>query len=100
MTKRITAHLTIQYVPLPADKYFAYVEGMRLLAEIMLARKQSHPAEDGSEPGCSPQPGQIHPWAGVTNPPDSPFEAPAGQTSSALLAETTTSGSTNHCSAG
>jgi hypothetical protein len=43
MTKRITAHLTVEYVPLPADKYFAYVEGMRLLAE-MLAGKQSHPA--------------------------------------------------------
>jgi hypothetical protein len=89
MTKRITAHLTVKYVPLPADKYFTYVEGMRLLAE-MLAGKQSHPAEDGFEPGCSPQPGQVHPWAGSDEPADSPSQEPAGQTSSVLLAETTT----------
>ena len=85
MTKRITAHLTVEYVPLPADKYFAYVEGMWLLAE-MLAGKQSPPAQDGSEPGCSPQPGQVHPGA-CGDTPDSPFEVPAGQTSSALLAK-------------
>ena len=97
MTKRITAHLKIEYVPLPADKYFAYVEGMRLLAE-MLAGKQSLSAEDGSE-GGSPLPHQVHPWAGMANLPTS-FEEPAGAPSPSLQAETTTSGSTNHCSAG
>lgn len=59
----------------------------------------SYPAQGGSVPGCPPQPGQVHPEAGVTNPPIL-LVAPAGATSSSLQAKTITDGSANHCSAG
>jgi hypothetical protein len=91
MTKRITAHLTIEYIQLPADKYIAYVEGMRLLAEMMLAGKQSSPAEEGSleEGSLTMFPQEILPQAGVANLPTF-FEEPAGAPSPSLQAETIT----------
>jgi hypothetical protein len=99
MTKQITVHFDICYVPLPAEKRFAYNEAHRLLHELMLkawlARKpeESLPAEDGSpDEGRHADLPQLEapPGAGVTTPPDSPFAAPAGVTSSPLQAQTTT----------
>ena len=95
MTKRITAHLTIQLVPLPPEKFFAYREAMRMLLEPLFACKRdadnpSYPAQgesgEGSHAGL---PVQIHPGAGVTTPSDSPYRAPAGITSLSLQAKTT-----------
>lgn len=98
MTKRITAHLTIAYVPLPADKVFAYFEAHRILHELavkaMLARKHDEadlgslpPAQAGSPVRVLPPPQlEALPRAGVTNPPD-PSQAPAGASSPSLQAE-------------
>lgn len=90
MPKRITAHLEIQYTPLPAERIAAYWESHRILHELaMFACKQSHPAQGGSVPGCPPQPGQVHPEADATNPLIL-LNAPAGAVSSSLQAKTTT----------
>ena len=108
MTKQITVHFDICYVPLPAEKRFAYNEAHRLLHELMLkawlARKpeegshtglprpESHLAQDGSpEEGrltCLPQL-EAPPGAGVTTPSDPPFEKPAERSSPFLQAQTT-----------
>lgn len=108
MTKRITVHLTIAYVPLPPEKRFAYNEAHRLLHELMLKAWLARKPEEGSHTGLPqpeegtglPQPeslpalGDAHAGAprqeaGVTTPPIL-LEKPAGVTSSPLQAQTTT----------
>ena len=75
----------------PTD--LAYKNALAVLARWII--EASFPAQDGSEPGCPPQPGQVHPEAGTANPLRGDLclhspQTPAGPTSSALLAETTT----------
>jgi len=98
MTKKITVHFDICYVPLPAEKRFAYNEAHRLLHKLMLkawlARKpeESLPAEDGSpDEGRHADLPQLEapPGAGITDPPIL-LEKPAGGSSPSLQAQTTT----------
>jgi hypothetical protein len=41
MTKRITAELTVAYTPLPPDKIYSYMEGIRILAELLIKANQA-----------------------------------------------------------
>src|SRR3972149_1800372 len=88
----------------PTD--LAYKNALAVLARWII--EASFPAQGGSEPGCPPQPGQVHPEAGTANPlsgeqgastclyRQSP-QTPAGPTPSALRAETITgNGRKNH----
>lgn len=68
----------------------AYQNALAIMAKWLIEAAMSLPAQGGSAPGCCPQPGQVHPEAGVTNPPDSPFQGSAGQSSPALQIETIT----------
>jgi len=102
MTKQITVHFDICYVPLPPEKRFEYNEAHRLLHELMLkawlARKpdeanpgSSPPAQAGSPVGADgirllPE---VLPGAGMTDPPIL-LEKPAGGSSPSLQAQTTT----------
>lgn len=72
MTKKITVHFDICYVPLPPEKRFAYNEAHRLLHELMLKAWLAHKPEE-SVPAQS----DSRTEAGVTTPPDSSFTAMA-----------------------
>jgi hypothetical protein len=114
MTKQITVHFDICYVPLPPEKRFEYNEAHRLLHELMLKAWLARKPEEGSHTGL-PQP-ESHlaqagspvgadgirllpealPGAGVTTPSTGdlhrhpPFEKPAGMASPSLQAQNTT----------
>jgi hypothetical protein len=68
----------------------AYQNALAIMAKWLIEAAMSLPAQGGSAPGCSPQPGQVHPGAGSDEPADSPFQVPTGQSSLVLLAKTTT----------
>jgi hypothetical protein len=78
----------------------AYQNALAILAKWLIESVWPDPAQGGSVPGCPPQPGQVHPEAGVmaTCPAHSP-QVPEGPTSSVPQAEPIT-GSTEHYSAG
>jgi hypothetical protein len=109
MPKRIICYLTVEYVPLPPERIFAWREALRMLA--LACKPSSSPAQAGSPVGMSP-PSQLEalPGAGMTSPltgdpyrPPSPLQSqpdPLRLAQNTAGNSSTDHGSTDHCDAG